>query len=116
MGHPGRAVAGRVLLTAQNELLRIVRIEEPARDDAQRAFVNEIFASVSEDADLVRLREQRVALRKQLAELEPLRTPVMKELPADRRRTTRIFERGSFLTPTDTVGPDVPKSMPPTTP
>lgn len=35
-------------------------------------------------------------------------TPIMQELPADRLRTTRIFERGSFLNPGATVEPGTP--------
>jgi hypothetical protein len=105
-------VAGRVPLAAQNELLRIARLAEEERDPAQRAWVREIFADVSDDPDLVRLRERRADLKQRLRELEPLRTPVMEELPADRRRTTRVFERGSFLTQTVAVEPDIPQSMP----
>jgi hypothetical protein len=36
-------------------------------------------------------------------------TPIMQELPADQQRTTRIFERGSFLNPGESVGPKTPE-------
>jgi hypothetical protein len=39
-------------------------------------------------------------------------TPIMQELPTDRQRTTRIFERGSFLNPGETVGPKTPEVFP----
>ncbi len=40
------------------------------------------------------------------------RTPVFKELPADKRRVTKIHKRGSFLDPGDTVTPGTPESFP----
>ncbi|MFN8825700.1 MAG: DUF1549 domain-containing protein, partial [Planctomycetota bacterium] len=39
--------------------------------------------------------------------------PVLRELPADRRRTTRIHRRGSFLDQGDVVTPGVPAVFPP---
>lgn len=39
--------------------------------------------------------------------------PIMQENPVDLSRTTRIFERGSFLTPTRAVQPGVPASLHP---
>ncbi|MCK5940846.1 MAG: DUF1553 domain-containing protein [Planctomycetes bacterium] len=61
-----------------------------------------------------------VKLRQRLRDLErdldasrgPL-VPVMKELPADRRRTTRIHIRGSFLDQGEEVRPGTPKVWPP---
>jgi hypothetical protein len=38
--------------------------------------------------------------------------PVLRELPAERRRTTRVHLRGSFLTPGDAVSPAVPACWP----
>jgi hypothetical protein len=40
-------------------------------------------------------------------------TLIMKELPADKQRKTRIYERGNFLTPGDTVEAAVPAAFPP---
>lgn len=40
-------------------------------------------------------------------------TPVMVEAPADMTRPTRIFQRGSWLSPTDTVQPGTPAFMHP---
>lgn len=39
--------------------------------------------------------------------------PIMLENPADLKRTTRIFERGSMFSPTTAVEPDVPHSLHP---
>lgn len=39
-------------------------------------------------------------------------TPILFENPADMHRTTRIFDRGNWLTPTDTVQPGLPAIFP----
>lgn len=43
-------------------------------------------------------------------------TPILRERPPERRRTTRVFDRGNWLTPADTVAPDVPGTLPPMMP
>lgn len=50
-----------------------------------------------------------VSLRKRLKNLEnqKIKTPVMLELPKDKRRTTRIHQRGNFLTKGETVEPSL---------
>jgi hypothetical protein len=40
-------------------------------------------------------------------------TLIMKELPADKQRKTRIYERGNFLTPGESVEAAVPAAFPP---
>lgn len=52
-------------------------------------------------------------LKKELAELEPYRTPVMEELSGDARRETRIQLRGNFRNVGDRVEPGVPDVFPP---
>ena len=37
--------------------------------------------------------------------------PILQENPGEYARTTRVFERGSFLSPAAAVSPDVPKSL-----
>lgn len=51
------------------------------------------------------------AFQTKLAELSAIpfqTTPIIRELPADRARSTRIYERGSWLTPGDTVMAGIP--------
>jgi hypothetical protein len=55
------------------------------------------------DLELQRLRKQR-------AELTPDKTLVMVEL--DEPRTTRVMERGNYLSPADEVSPDTPGHLP----
>jgi Protein of unknown function (DUF1553)/Protein of unknown function (DUF1549) len=39
--------------------------------------------------------------------------PILRELPVDQRRTTRVHERGSFLDPGEVVSADTPSCLPP---
>ena len=55
---------------------------------------------------------QLADLRKQLAPLKPVRTPIMRELPAQRRRKTRLFFRGNFLDLGKEVSAGVPAVFP----
>ena len=104
-------VAGTIGETWKLEVLRIVRTPEADRDDAQRAFIRFAFAEASPDAELNALRERRSVLHEELGALEPLLTPIMQEVPGDRRRTTHVFERGDFLLRTGGVSAGVPASM-----
>jgi mono/diheme cytochrome c family protein len=47
-------------------------------------------------------------VRKELDDLKPVGLPVMRELTADKRRETRILNKGNFLDPGDKVEPGVP--------
>lgn len=61
-------------------------------------------------ADLrARLAEAEAEFERQLGPS----VPVLQELPADQRRTTRVHLRGSFLTQGDAVQPATPKCWPP---
>ncbi len=63
----------------------------------------------------VKLNEQIGAIEKKIADLEKqiVRTPVMRELPENRRRNTHVHVRGNFLQPGDEVTPDVPQAFGP---
>jgi hypothetical protein len=57
-------------------------------------------------------------VRDEVARLEKMRpetptVPVMVDLPADKRRVTRLLEKGNFLTPGKAVEPGVPASLHP---
>jgi len=58
------------------------------------------------------VRERIAAAEAQLDEHRGPAVPVMRELPAGKRRTTRIHLRGSFLTQGDEVSPTTPKVWP----
>jgi hypothetical protein len=46
-----------------------------------------------------------------LASLEPIQTPILRELPKEKQRTTYHFTRGNWLTPGEPVSPGIPASM-----
>ena len=69
------------------------------------AYVRERVVSPEEK----RLKE----LKQQLANIKGVTTPILRELPADRRRETRIHIRGNFLTKGQLVTANTPKAFPP---
>ncbi len=57
------------------------------------------------------LDKQLVGLKDSLAKFMPITTPILRELPAGRERTTKMFVRGNWMVPGTTVKPDVPQSL-----
>ena len=104
-------VVGRVRLMLQNEVRRVVATDEAARGDGQQWTLDYVFAGISDDVELERLRTEKAAKENALRELDAVWTPVMQELPF--RRRTHVFERGSFLLKGDVVEPGTPLSLPP---
>lgn len=108
------AVAGRINGTSLNEVRRIVRTSERTRNAGQQAFLRQIFAEVADDSTLTVLRARRGQLRGFVGALGPIaRLPIMREQAPEIRRTTRVFERGNFLVPTDEVTPGLPEAIAP---
>lgn len=79
------------------------------------AIQGAVLAALPDDAEtpastrdprLVNLQRQAAALRKQLAELKPATTEVMRELPTP--RMTAIFKRGAYTDPGDPVQAGTP--------
>lgn len=46
-----------------------------------------------------------------LYEIAAVPTPILQELPTDKRRTTHLFERGNWLTPGEVVTEDIPEAL-----
>jgi hypothetical protein len=69
----------------------------------------ELFAFFNQTADADRDDQEPLLM---IEQSKPIKTPIMKELPADQQRTTRMFNRGSFLSPGDVVTPDTPDVFP----
>ncbi|GAG24829.1 unnamed protein product, partial [marine sediment metagenome] len=64
------------------------------------------FTALNERIDT--LEEERNRIRGQI-----VTTPIMRELPKEKHRTTRLLNRGNFLAPGDEVQPGVPESLHP---
>ena len=57
--------------------------------------------------------DRLASLRKELADIDAVTTPIMRELPAGRRRKTQVHIRGDWLNPGKEVAPHVPAMLPP---
>ena len=92
----------------------IIRI---AQKEVDRRSPNDIFQLRSLFIDMNEAfeaqRDERSRLRQAIADLEPVTTPILQELPAASARATHIFERGNWLAHGDEVRPDVPDALPP---
>jgi mono/diheme cytochrome c family protein len=65
------------------------------------------------DTGLAEKQKELATLQQALGKIQGVRTPVMRELPADKRRTTRIQIRGNFLITGDEVTPGLPAAFHP---
>lgn len=61
-------------------------------------------------------RDRAAELDKQIAQIQPVTVPVMKELPGDKRRVTKIQQRGNFMVLGDEVQPGTPAAFQPLPP
>jgi hypothetical protein len=93
--------------TVPPTICEIARLAPQKRTEEQLKALTEYFQStVPELTQLVAARED---IERRLAEeYKPDKTPIMKELPPGKQRTTHIFVRGSFLNPSGEVGPGTP--------
>lgn len=106
-------VIGQVRNMLQNEVRRVSLVPEAQRDAAQRTLIASVYARISPDSQLIALRERQGDIRRTMGELNPLQTPIMRELPAHQRRRTYVFERGSFLARGEEVTAGTPRALPP---
>ncbi len=85
-----------------------------ARSPEQAAAISDHYASLDPwtEKQVSKLAE----LEKQLASLKPVTTPIMRELPSDRRRKTQLMVKGNYLQPGKEVTPGVPAAFHPLTP
>ncbi|MFY9344301.1 MAG: DUF1553 domain-containing protein, partial [Planctomycetota bacterium] len=92
------------------DVVAIVRLHPDACDDSQRERLAREYLARAPD-----LAEPRARIAALAADLDAQRgpaVPVLRELGSDRRRTTRIHRRGSFLDQGEVVTPAVPAVWP----
>jgi len=79
------------------------------------ATTTEIARYVKGETTSLKLPEQKKIedLKKQIAAMKGITTPVMRELAANQRRKTHILLRGDFLSPDREVKPGTPAIFPP---
>lgn len=89
----------------------ILKVESAKRSPAQRAELTKYYRTI---APALKTTQAKVTgLRKQLAGIKGIATPIMKELPPAQRRVTKVHIRGNFLTQGQEVKPGVPAAFPP---
>jgi len=90
-----------------NDVLNAIDMPSEKRTESQAALVARHFASIA--PELKPLRERIGALEKSRPVIPQL--PVMSELPAEKRRVSRILRKGNFLDPEAVVLPGVPEAF-----
>ncbi|MGC1276195.1 MAG: DUF1553 domain-containing protein [Planctomycetaceae bacterium] len=95
------------------EVLASLAVPAEQRTAAQKdVLVRHYVAVVAPELQPVRDRLAEVA--KSLAGLKPVTTvPVLKQLPPDQRRVTKLQHRGNYLDLGEVVTPGVPEAFPP---
>jgi hypothetical protein len=87
--------------------LAILQIAPEQRSDEQQAELSRQFLAVA--SELAQQRQKLALLKKQLAGQKPATTvPIMRDLPADKHRVTKIQVRGNYLITEDEVQEGVP--------
>jgi hypothetical protein len=84
----------------------VLAIDASKRNLAQQNELARYYQAIA--PEFQGTRNQVAVLRKQLAAIEVVTTPIMRELPGKQKRTTRIHIRGNFLNEGKTVTPGVP--------
>lgn len=92
-------------------VVEALTVAQADRSEAQQDAIARHFLSIA--PELEPHRQRAAQLTKQLAELRPITVPIMSELAADKRRTTRLQHRGNFMSLGDEVQPGTPAVFPP---
>ncbi len=87
-------------------VLDALRIPVASRLPAQLAAIAQHFRSIAPELEAT--RKQLATVRQQLTDLKPETVPILKELPQDQRRITKLQHRGNFLD----LGPEVTEGTP----
>lgn len=98
------------------EVSELLAVPSAQRSPEQQGEIAAYYRTIA--PELAELRTRLAAVEQQAAELEKQfpTTPVMRELPSDQRRTTRVLLKGNFLNPGDVVEPQVPAAFHPLDP
>ncbi|MBN8246055.1 MAG: DUF1553 domain-containing protein [Verrucomicrobia bacterium] len=110
MSWTGDARAGEFARTPPDALAAL-RLPAASRSEVQRERIGTHFLSIA--PALQSSRDQRVAVRKQLADLKPYTTvPITRELTGDQRRKTHLQRRGNWMDLGQEVTPGLPTAFP----
>ena len=101
----------KLLKAELQSLSEVAAVPREGRSPAQQKQLDEAFRQTHEPTaavsrELTAAEAERATLQKELPT-----TPVLRDLPADKRRVTRIHQRGNFLAPGESVTPAVPAAF-----
>jgi hypothetical protein len=106
------AARAREHLRLPADVLAALQVAPAARSAAQAERVRDHY--VREVApELAKERARVVAKQRELDDMTVQTSPIMRELPPEKRRKTHVQLRGNFLALGDEVGPGVPAVFPP---
>jgi hypothetical protein len=89
---------------------KALNVDPAKRDDGQKAEVTKYYRSIA--PQLKETQDRLAGTKKQLTAVQPVTTPIMKELPEGKKRVTKIHIRGNFLDQGKEVTPGVPAFLP----
>lgn len=89
------------------EVLTAVSSPADQHSDAQAKAIDDHFLDIT--PALAKHRKRAAEVAKELAGIQPVTVPVMRELAEAKRRTTRIQLRGNFMSLSDEVQPGTPE-------
>ncbi|HKS38715.1 MAG TPA: DUF1549 domain-containing protein, partial [Verrucomicrobiae bacterium] len=98
---PVRELPGNI-----REILAVIPDE---RADKQREELSDYFRDLA--PSLATVNERLKKLRKELDGIKPVALPVLREVADDKRRDTKILNKGNFLDPGEKVEPGVPAAF-----
>ena len=98
---------GRAL---EPHVIRLGQKEAADRSPNDVAVLRDLYLDISPTFEA--LRQERTRLRESIAALDPVTTPVIRELPPEASRTTYVFERGNRFLPGRQAEHGVPHALP----
>src|SRR6185369_4030897 len=87
----------------------ILAVGPEERSDQQRGELADYFRPFA--PSLAKVNEQLKQLRKDLDSVKPVALPILRELAAEKRRTSHILNKGNFLDPGEEVEARVPAAF-----
>ena len=109
MSSEGRDLFGVKEIPQESEVEAIIKAPEEERGPNECRQLAEYYMSIA--PELAPLRDEVRALRSELRALEPVWTPIMRELPPEHSRVSYILERGNWLVRGEEVEPTVPQVL-----
>jgi len=92
-------------------LEELASLPESDRSQADKKRLEEVYRKQHEPTATI--DKEITATKKQLKDLDEsvAKTPIMRELPPEKRRVTHVHRRGNFLDPGDEVTPGLPEAF-----